>query len=437
MTGFLKWAGIGCGGLLGALVTFIILGVVVGSCLSTSAPSSNISATPSPTVTPLPQPTPIMAPSPTATVLPLAIPENTPVSMPTPTFAPTPTLTPTPVPDPTGTPTTVPTPTVTPMPTLTPTPTATPTPTPTPTPQPTPRPLDFELADLLNEYDTNKVLANTQYRFLQNGGHPITVSGYVAEVEELYVSIGPNPGASWLSNTAECYYSDTREALHLKKDQHITLTGRVRGEAFGTIEMYLCDIWEVHLDTAQILQPHQVRNNVVQVFCIQEDSTLSQIFGSNRYQGTGVVVDGQQGTVLTAHHIVEDYNQCKRVEVLIPGSDRRFSATVEKHCASIDRAQLRVSQEGLRHLPNQRINSAYAPAQTDQTVYFWGYGTGRLRFESGIVEENFWSETVTVAAHAVEGDSGSPVFNESGHLLGILTRSNISDQATFNGGECN
>ncbi len=365
------------------------------------------------------------------TLAPAATPEPVPTSTSPPSPIPAITVGPTltSAPSPTTKPSPTPTPTVTPTPTLTPTPTVTPTPTPTPTPRPTPRALNFEPSALLEEYETNKVFANTQYRFLQNGGHPITVSGFVEDIEELYVSIGPSSDRNY--DVVECYYSDIREALHLKKGQPVTVTGRVRGESYGNIEMYLCDIREVHLEDANpSFQPHQVRFNLVQVFCIREDSTLYQFLGADRYQGTGVVTDGRNGTVLTAHHIVEENNECSRIEVQLPGSKIQAAATVDKHCASIDIAHLRVSQEGLRHLPDQGLYRASAPAQVDQLVYFWGLGKGSSRMEAGIVE-SIWSNTVTVAAHAVEGDSGSPVFNESGHLLGILTRSNRSDRVRW------
>ena len=424
MRSVLKWAGIGCGGILALFVALILFGAIVASCTDTGTNSINISPTLFPTVTPFATATPFPVAEPTPIAFPSVQPTAEPTLMPEPTLPSVVAATPTPVP----------TPTVTPTPTLTPTPAVIPTPTPTPTPRPTPRPLNFELADLLREYEANKVFANTQYRFLQNGGHPITVSGYVAEVEELYVSIAPNSGASWVSDVADCYYSDTREALHLTKDQRITITGRVRGENFGDIEMYLCDVWEVHLDKNPSVQAHQVRDNLVQVFCIRDASAQSFFLG-RQYEGTGVIVNWEQGIVLTAHHIVETDNECSRIEIQPVGNPIRVAATVDRHCASIDRAQLRVSQEGLNYLPNQELYRAQAPAQVDQKVYFWGYGRGSLRVEEGIVE-SIWSERVTVTARAVEGDSGSPVFNESGHLLGILTRSNLSDQATFNGGVC-
>ena len=55
--------------------------------------------------------------------------------------------------------------------------------------------------------------------------------------------------------------------------------------------------------------------------------------------------------------------------------------------------------------------------------------------ETGIVTGVFYSEFVT-DAYGVPGDSGSPVFNESGHLLGTVSSGNRSDRTVFTGHEC-
>ena len=54
---------------------------------------------------------------------------------------------------------------------------------------------------------------------------------------------------------------------------------------------------------------------------------------------------------------------------------------------------------------------------------------------TGIVK-NVQREDIITEAYAVPGDSGSPVFDEYGHLLGTMSRSNRSDRAVFTGSEC-
>ena len=176
-------------------------------------------------------------------------------------------------------------------------------------------------------------------------------------------------------------------------------------------------------------QPQELRNNIVQVFC------LSGSIFSPGYKGTGVIIDAEEGVVLTVHHVIADENECEKIELELPGLESRVLATTVKHCASIDRARLRISPQVLAGRSLQPIYRAAAPAQTDQEIYFWGYGPGELRMETGIVK-SVLSKDIVTDAYAVPGDSGSPVFDENGHLLGTMSRSNRSDRAVFTGDEC-
>ena len=320
--------------------------------------------------------------------------------------------------------------TPTPMPTATLTPVPTATPTPLPTATPAPMPIRLELARLLNEYDKNKVRADTRLRYRENGKIPVTTSGYVYEVEELYVVISPER-EEYSSQNLYCYYADVRFALDVTKGQRVLVTGRVTGtEGYSSrVNMTACEFEGLSYKKNPSVQAQELRRNVVEVFC------TSGSFFSSGYKGTGVITDAQEGTVLTVHHVVEDGNECEMVEVKAPGIDDRMPATVVRHCASIDRARLQVAPEALAGLSLQPIFRAAAPARPDQEIYFWGYGPGELRMESGIVRD-VRGDNIVTDAYAVAGDSGSPVFDEYGHLLGTMSRSNRSDISVFTGNEC-
>ena len=418
---FIKWSGIGCGGILAVLVLLVVVVNIISS-----AEDEDLKPVPSPAL-----------PGVEATSKPAVADGTSVASDPTTIRDSVSKSTPIPTAELIAASLSTPEPSFTPIPTEVPTPTPTPAPTPTPTPVPTLRPLNFAIEELLSEYENNKVLANTRYRYLENGKYPITVSGYVTDVEDLYVSLGPGPdSSSW--DTVQCYYADTREALHLSKGQRVTVTGRVSGEHYAGVVMFQCDALEVRLDNNPTLQPHQVSQNVVQVFCIPPESLGSVFFGSRQYQGTGVIVDSELGILLTAHHVVEEDNECTRIEIEASPDSPRIVVNLEKHCASMDRAELRIPLEERELFKLPKLFLASAPAQVDQEVYFWGYGTGSRRMESGILEDsNFYSvQRFTMVVHAVQGDSGSPVFDEYGHLAGILTRGNRSDRASFIGGKC-
>ena len=376
----LKWTGIGCGGLIGLFVLLMIIGIIASATEVDEEVNPSVEKT---------------------------VPERTNDSEVTPPSA--------------GIPEAVPTPTLEPtvVPTSTPVPTATPHP-----------PIQVELRDLLEEYDQNKVRANSRLRYQENGGVPVSTSGYVDEVEELFVVITPSQ-ERFSSERLYCYYSDVRAALELTKGHFVSVTGRVRGDDgySSRIYMFACEFEGMELDKNPPILAEELRQNAVRVFC-----KTGSIFSAG-YQGTGVVIDGDEGIILTVHHVVADENECERIEVELPGVEEPVPAETVKHCASIDRARLRISPQVLSRLSLRPIHRSSAPAHTDQEIYFWGYGPGELRKETGMVMDVF-GEDVVVDAYAVPGDSGAPVFDEYGHLLGTMSRSNRSDRAVFTGDEC-
>ena len=255
------------------------------------------------------------------------------------------------------------------------------------------------------------------------------------EVEPLYVKISVEPGQTY-GDGAHCFYADTNEALQVFRDQPITVIGRVSGVEYGDVIMFMCDIQEVVLGSNPALTPNEVRSNVVRVHCESGSNLLGLLRGAS--YGTGVIVDSAQGLVLTAYHVVDDDNECERitVEPLLGGG--RIAATVVKHCASVDQAYLSIEAEAIGGFEAPYLYPASAPAQVDQTVYFWAWGSEGLRWQRGIVDyvSSYEIDRVSLDTYAVPGDSGSPVFNEHGHLLGILTTSNASDEAQYRAWSC-
>ena len=326
-----------------------------------------------------------------------------------------------------------PQPALTSLPTTAPSPlsTATPTPTLVPTVTPTPTPIRLTLTELLDEYEANKVRANARLRYQQNGKVPVSTAGYVYHVEELYAVIAITRD-EYPTRDLRCYYADTKVALHISKGQSVDIIGRVIGTDnwSNSISMYKCEVDGIVLDSNRSVMAHDLRASVVKVFCINE----GLIFSGAR-QGTGIIIDSQDGIMLTVHHVVADENECRRIELEISGIEGRVAATVMRHCASIDRARLQIPRAYLRSLSLQPIFRANAPAQADQEVYFLGYGQGGLRMENGIVTDVFGGDVV-IDAYAVPGDSGSPVFDENGHLLGTVSSGNRSDRTVFTGEEC-
>ena len=129
--------------------------------------------------------------------------------------------------------------------TSSPTATSLATTTPIPTATPSPEPIEMMLTDLLDAYDQNSVRANAKLRYRENGNIPVSTSGYVSEVNELYVSITATRDEDSFKELT-CYYADVGAALHLTKGQSVSVTGRISGtgsveDLFSALTMFACE----------------------------------------------------------------------------------------------------------------------------------------------------------------------------------------------------
>lgn len=211
-------------------------------------------------------------------------------------------------------------------------------------------------------------------------------------------------------------------------DQRIRVTGRVSGISYGDIQLFLCDSHSVKHSTVTTLTPEETKKTVVEVLC-----TASSQWGDDSW-GTGVIIDAFHGQVLTAYHVVED---CAAVNVRQLKPDGQvhstYSATATS-CVTADQAILQLS--GSLGFQNEipQIALATAPARKDQAVYFWGLGSGELRYEAGVLTRTSFGTTTD--AFAVPGDSGSPVFDEWGRLLGMVTSRYSAGAMRYDAWEC-
>jgi serine protease Do len=153
--------------------------------------------------------------------------------------------------------------------------------------------------------------------------------------------------------------------------------------------------------------PGRVRNQAtvaVAIFCNGND------IGS----GSGVVVSPHH--VLTAAHVTL---VCKDSQFEIEIADgTRFAATVDKSWPEIDIARLKV-EETLKQTPITRIGGALE----EEDVICFHSGSPSRDIRCGQVEnvEPFGLGNVRHSAIVEPGNSGSPVFDRQGRLVGIIT----------------
>jgi S1-C subfamily serine protease len=154
-----------------------------------------------------------------------------------------------------------------------------------------------------------------------------------------------------------------------------------------------------------------------------------------RAAGTGMVLSSS-GTVLTNNHVIRG---ATAIRVVVPSTGRSFTARVVGYDPSGDVAVLQAS--GASNLKTVSIGSSAALA-AGQSVTALGNagGTGSLRAASGAVtsvgraitvgDDQGGSERLTgmiqTNAAVQPGDSGGPLLNASGQVVGMDTAASVA-----------
>jgi hypothetical protein len=145
---------------------------------------------------------------------------------------------------------------------------------------------------------------------------------------------------------------------------------------------------------------------------VPEDGSTA--FGS----GTLVGVRDQHGLVVTNWHVVRDATGL--VEVVFPDGFRSHARPL-KVDQDWDLAALVIWRPNV-----EPVKIADQPPRPGDLLTIHGYGRGKYRIATGRCtnyyspQPNFPHEMVELDAEARQGDSGGPIFNQSGELAGVL-----------------
>jgi S1-C subfamily serine protease len=169
-------------------------------------------------------------------------------------------------------------------------------------------------------------------------------------------------------------------------------------------------------------------------------------FQGGQAAGTGMVLTSS-GEILTNNHVIRGATDIK---VVVPNTGQSYSAQVIGYDVSHDVAVLRVNGASNLKTISQGDSGSVNPGQSVQAVGNAG-GTGRLSFASGTVtnvdraitvgDDQGGSESLSglieTNAAVRPGDSGGPLLNSSGQVIGMDTAASVSNdvaQTTTNDG---
>ena len=86
---------------------------------------------------------------------------------------------------------------------------------------------------LLSNYESNKLAADQRFKYSENGGRLVEVSGgVVLDVENDYAEIGESRRSFGFSQSVRCYYADESQALKIRAGQEVVVTGEGDGVTF-------------------------------------------------------------------------------------------------------------------------------------------------------------------------------------------------------------
>jgi len=163
--------------------------------------------------------------------------------------------------------------------------------------------------------------------------------------------------------------------------------------------------------------------------------------------GTGMVLT-PTGEILTNNHVIRGATDIK---VVVPKTGQTYTAQVVGYDVSHDVALLRTSGASNLKTISQGDSGSVSPGQSVQAVGNAG-GTGRLTFASGTVTNvdraitvgdeqggnpEHLSGLIETNAAVRPGDSGGPLLNSSGQVIGMDTAASASNdvaQTTVNDG---
>lgn len=136
--------------------------------------------------------------------------------------------------------------------------------------------------------------------------------------------------------------------------------------------------------------------------------------------GTGFLIDGK-GLMITNAHIVQNSHNIR----VINSKGQQFNAFVVKLDVNRDVAIIKIDDRRFKPLPTLPYGIRKTPSKIAEPIFTLGYprdevvyGEGYLSARTGYQGDTL---SIQIAIPANPGNSGGPIFNHKGEVIGILT----------------
>lgn len=161
---------------------------------------------------------------------------------------------------------------------------------------------------------------------------------------------------------------------------------------------------------------------------ILEDSVKAgnknrQVIPNSSYRATGFLIDGR-GYIVTNAHVVD---RMKNIYVENSKGDY-FSATIIRTDAVTDLAILKVNDTAFKAIPTLPYSINKNNSDLGEPIFTLGYPRNEIVYGEGYVSAKSGNEgdstAYQVSVSVNPGNSGGPVLNKNGEVIGIITSKN-------------